>query len=184
MRRLEVVAARLAEEGQPPIEPVDTPVPFSPEWSPDGRWIAFTDGENEVQVHSTVAPTRSFRSVSLRRASTGRDVRCTLVGDAQEDTSGAASLDHLARLCDGHGEWLLAQHGLARHAVDRFRGVGVGQRGVRDEVAVDLERVHAVVRERVAGQVVARVVLLPRRAAPQRYLFCGLEALGAGEQAA
>ena len=40
----------LAEAGQPPVEPVDTPVPFSPEWSPDGRWIAFTDGENEADL--------------------------------------------------------------------------------------------------------------------------------------
>jgi TolB protein len=37
----------VADEGQPPIEPVDTPAPNSPEWSPDGSWIAFVDGENE-----------------------------------------------------------------------------------------------------------------------------------------
>jgi TolB protein len=40
----------LAEEGQPPVEPLDTPGAFSPEWSPDGEWIAFTDGENEADV--------------------------------------------------------------------------------------------------------------------------------------
>jgi Tol biopolymer transport system component len=40
----------LAEEGRPPVEPLDTPVAFSPEWSPDGEWIAFTDGENEADV--------------------------------------------------------------------------------------------------------------------------------------
>lgn len=40
----------LAENGQPPVEPLDTPVAFSPEWSPDGEWIAFTDGENEADV--------------------------------------------------------------------------------------------------------------------------------------
>ena len=37
----------LAEEGKPPVEPLDTPIAFSPEWSPDGEWIAFTDGEGE-----------------------------------------------------------------------------------------------------------------------------------------
>jgi Tol biopolymer transport system component len=40
----------LAEKGQPPVEPLDTPGAFSPEWSPDGEWIAFTDGENEADV--------------------------------------------------------------------------------------------------------------------------------------
>jgi Tol biopolymer transport system component len=40
----------LAEQGRPPVEPLDTPVAFSPEWSPDGEWIAFTDGENEADV--------------------------------------------------------------------------------------------------------------------------------------
>jgi Tol biopolymer transport system component len=40
----------LAEQGQPPVEPLDTPVAFSPEWSPDGEWIAFTDGENQADV--------------------------------------------------------------------------------------------------------------------------------------
>lgn len=40
----------LAEEGKPPVEPIDTPVAFSPEWSPDGRWIAFTDGENGADL--------------------------------------------------------------------------------------------------------------------------------------
>ena len=34
------------------------------------------------------------------------------MGDAQEDASGAAGVDHLAPLRDGHGERLLAQHGL------------------------------------------------------------------------
>lgn len=36
----------LAGEHQRPIEPLDVPVGFSPESSPDGEWIAFTDGEN------------------------------------------------------------------------------------------------------------------------------------------
>lgn len=45
-----VLGLGLAEEGQPPVEPLDTPVAFSPEWSPDGRWIAFTDGENEADL--------------------------------------------------------------------------------------------------------------------------------------
>ena len=40
----------LAEDGQPPVEPLDTPVAFSPERSPDGEWLAFTDGENEADV--------------------------------------------------------------------------------------------------------------------------------------
>jgi Tol biopolymer transport system component len=40
----------LAEGGQPPVEPLDTPVGLSPEWSPDGKWIAFTDGENEPDL--------------------------------------------------------------------------------------------------------------------------------------
>jgi Tol biopolymer transport system component len=40
----------LAEDGQPPVEPLDTPVASSPEWSPDGEWIAFTDGENEADL--------------------------------------------------------------------------------------------------------------------------------------
>lgn len=40
----------LAEQGQPPVEPLDTPVASSPEWSPDGEWIAFTDGENLADV--------------------------------------------------------------------------------------------------------------------------------------
>jgi Tol biopolymer transport system component len=40
----------LADEGQPPVEPLDTPGAISPEWSPDGEWIAFTDGENEADV--------------------------------------------------------------------------------------------------------------------------------------
>jgi TolB protein len=40
----------LAEGGQPPVEHVDTPVGHSPEWSPDGRWIAFVDGENEADL--------------------------------------------------------------------------------------------------------------------------------------
>ena len=40
----------LAERGQPPVEPLDTPGAFSPEWWPDGEWIAFTDGENEADI--------------------------------------------------------------------------------------------------------------------------------------
>jgi TolB protein len=40
----------LAEGGQPPVKPLDTPVSSSAEWSPDGEWIAFTDGENESDV--------------------------------------------------------------------------------------------------------------------------------------
>ena len=40
----------IAEQGQPPVEPLDTPVASSPEWSPDGEWIAFTDGENQADV--------------------------------------------------------------------------------------------------------------------------------------
>jgi TolB protein len=40
----------LAEGGQPPVEPLDTPRAFSPEWSPDGEWIAFTDGEGEAEL--------------------------------------------------------------------------------------------------------------------------------------
>src|SRR5262249_3023915 len=39
-------------------------------------------------------------------------IEADLVSDAQEDASGAAGIDHLARLRDGHGERLLAQHGL------------------------------------------------------------------------
>jgi Tol biopolymer transport system component len=35
----------LAEEGKPPLEPLDIPSAFSPEWSPGGDWIAFSDGE-------------------------------------------------------------------------------------------------------------------------------------------
>jgi Tol biopolymer transport system component len=40
----------LAEDGQPPVESLDTPIAFSSEWSPDGEWIAFRDGENEADV--------------------------------------------------------------------------------------------------------------------------------------
>jgi Tol biopolymer transport system component len=40
----------LAERGQPPVEPLDTPVALSPEWSPNGEWIAFADGENQADV--------------------------------------------------------------------------------------------------------------------------------------
>ena len=40
----------LAEHGQPPVELLDTPVALSPEWSHDGEWIAFTDGENEADL--------------------------------------------------------------------------------------------------------------------------------------
>jgi Tol biopolymer transport system component len=40
----------LAEQGQPPVEPLGTPLASSPEWSPDGEWIAFTDGENEADL--------------------------------------------------------------------------------------------------------------------------------------
>jgi Tol biopolymer transport system component len=40
----------LAEQGRPPVEPLDTPLASSPEWSPDGEWIAFTDGENEADL--------------------------------------------------------------------------------------------------------------------------------------
>ena len=39
-----------AEQGRPPVEHIDTPRASSPEWSPDGEWIAFTDGENEADV--------------------------------------------------------------------------------------------------------------------------------------
>jgi Tol biopolymer transport system component len=35
----------VAEEGRPPIEQLGAPSSFSPEWSPDGGWIAFADGE-------------------------------------------------------------------------------------------------------------------------------------------
>ena len=41
---------QIAEGGQPPVEQLDTPPAFGPEWSPDGRWIAFTDGENEADL--------------------------------------------------------------------------------------------------------------------------------------
>ena len=40
----------LADEGHPPVESLGTPIGFSPEWSPDGEWIAFTDGENETDL--------------------------------------------------------------------------------------------------------------------------------------
>ena len=40
----------LAEEGKPPVEPLGTPVAFLPEWSPDGEWIAFTDGEGGADL--------------------------------------------------------------------------------------------------------------------------------------
>jgi WD40-like Beta Propeller Repeat len=35
----------LAEGGKAPLEPLGVSSAFSPEWSPDGDWIAFTDGE-------------------------------------------------------------------------------------------------------------------------------------------
>jgi Tol biopolymer transport system component len=57
----------LAEEGQPPVEPLDTPLASSPEWSPDGKWIAFTDGENEADIW-IVAPDGK----GLRQLTTGR----------------------------------------------------------------------------------------------------------------
>src|SRR5918994_1431848 len=73
---------------------------------------------------------------------------------------------------------------LAPHAVDRLGRVRVGQHCERDRVGVDRERVHAVVGERVAGRVVARVVLGSRGAAPDRLLLSGLRYLGPGEQTA
>ncbi len=73
---------------------------------------------------------------------------------------------------------------LALLAVDDRRAHAEAERRGRDRVGVDVERVVVVVRERVARQVVARVVLLPGGAAPERGLVGGLDALGTREQPA
>ena len=66
----------LAEQGQPPVEPLDTPGAFSPEWSPDGEWIAFTDGENEADLW-VVRPNGTGFGSSRRSADQLREARRT-----------------------------------------------------------------------------------------------------------
>ena len=65
-----------------------------------------------------------------------------------------------------------------------LRRVRERERRERDRVAVHIERVIVVVRVRVAGQVVARVELGARRAAPDRLLLRRLDLLRAREEAA
>ena len=67
------------------------------------------------------------------------------------------------------------RNGFPRDAVDRLRRERERQLRERDQVAVDVKRVDVDVRERVAGEVVARVELLTGRAAPDRGLLCGLD---------
>ena len=65
-------------------------------------------------------------------------------------------------------------HVRARDAVHGLGRVRVRQHRERDRVGVDVERVVVVVRERVAGGVVARVELRTHGAAPDRLLLGGL----------
>jgi Tol biopolymer transport system component len=59
----------LAVGGQPPVEPVDTPAAFSPEWSPDGTWIAFVDGENEADLWIVRPDGTGLRQLTTLRTS-------------------------------------------------------------------------------------------------------------------
>jgi Tol biopolymer transport system component len=59
----------LAERGQPPIEPIDTPPAHSPEWSPDGRWIAFVDGENQADIWIVHPDGTGLRQLTTQRPS-------------------------------------------------------------------------------------------------------------------
>jgi hypothetical protein len=40
----------VAAGGSGPAEPLGTPTAFTPDWSPDGEWIAFTDGDGAADL--------------------------------------------------------------------------------------------------------------------------------------
>ena len=73
---------------------------------------------------------------------------------------------------------------LAPLAIDFYGVHGVLKRGSGHGVRVDIEGFFTVVVKGVAGQMVARIILIPRCTAPERYFLGGLDPLGSGKEPA